>query len=189
MLPTSPPAQNARPAPVTITLRVSSSAPSAENVSASSWYISPDRAFSLSGRLSVTVATPFSLVMSKVMVVVMVLEAREFYLDLRGLRHYLAAAAGAKLLPRSREVAGVATPLDLAALGQAPPMIHAARSLCYSAQAVRHLADFGHAAKFQRHQRPEHGADAERRPRQPPRHRLRAQRLAARPRGPPPDHP
>src|SRR3990172_7641077 len=104
MLPTSPPAQNARPAPVTITLRVSSSAPSAENVSASSWYISPDRAFSLSGRLSVTVATPFSLVMSKF--IVMVLEAREFYLDLRRLRHYIAAAAGAKLLLRSREVAG-----------------------------------------------------------------------------------
>jgi len=47
--PTSPPAQNARPAPVNSTTRTLSSLFNAVKASASSWYISPDRRVQLVG--------------------------------------------------------------------------------------------------------------------------------------------
>ena len=56
----SMPAQNARPAPVTITARTSSSALTSTNVASSSSAISTVNALSCSGRSSVTVRTPSS---------------------------------------------------------------------------------------------------------------------------------
>src|SRR5215213_9987988 len=56
--PRSAPAQNARPAPVTMTARTSSSASEASNASMSSRPISAVNAFRRSGRLSVMVRTP-----------------------------------------------------------------------------------------------------------------------------------
>ncbi len=55
---TSPPEQNARPAPVMITARTPGSSPSCPKVSVSSRYTSKVSALSLSGRLRVMVATP-----------------------------------------------------------------------------------------------------------------------------------
>jgi hypothetical protein len=57
---TSPPEQNARPAPVRTIARTPGSVSSAAKVSRSSAYTSKVRAFSRSGRLSVSVATPVS---------------------------------------------------------------------------------------------------------------------------------
>ena len=54
----SAPAQNARPAPVTMTARTSSSLSVRSNAANSPWIISPVSALSLSGRFSVIVATP-----------------------------------------------------------------------------------------------------------------------------------
>ena len=51
----SAPAQNARPAPVTMTARTASSASAASNAAISSWIICVLSAFSLSGRLIVMV--------------------------------------------------------------------------------------------------------------------------------------
>ena len=62
----SPPAQNARPAPVRMTARTAASAASAGISAASSRCIGWLNAFSASGRFSVTVATPSATLQSRV---------------------------------------------------------------------------------------------------------------------------
>jgi hypothetical protein len=57
MRPTSPPEQNARPAPVTITTLTPSSACASASDLAHASIMSPVNAFSLSGRFRVMVAT------------------------------------------------------------------------------------------------------------------------------------
>ncbi len=57
MRPTSPPEQKARPAPVTMTTLTLSSAWASPSERAHAWIMSPVNALSLSGRLSVIVAT------------------------------------------------------------------------------------------------------------------------------------